>query len=53
MGELAKVLRYLLSRVPPVSQAEHDAIAALIDGLEAVTGSAPTQKENEDEAPHV
>ena len=42
MGEIIQVLRYLLQRVPMTSQAEHDAIAVLIDGLEAA--AATTQK---------
>lgn len=46
MAELAKILRYLLARVPMTNQAEHDAVAALIDGLQAVPEPVPTQEES-------
>jgi hypothetical protein len=42
MGELVTILRYLLHRVPMTTQAEHDAIAVLIDGLEAASAQTGT-----------
>lgn len=44
MNELARILRYLLHRVPMSSQAEHDAIALLIDGLEAIPVSNQAER---------
>jgi hypothetical protein len=42
MSEIVAILRYLLQRVPMSTQAEHDAIAVLIDGLEAAIGQTET-----------
>jgi len=45
-GEIVTILRYLLHRVPMTTQEEHDMIALLIDGLEAIDPAPEPEKES-------